>query len=325
MQNDRGGYDGEPMFFLRYAFNNNGIPIFIAFLLCIYGVDIYQFAVVTETLSSNLDLNRYFVIITLLFLIAYSSLGGIPRIGKICSCIMPFFMVLYISMSLWVIFQERSILPDIFKIVFTSAFTGHAAIGGFAGSTALLAIQYGISRAAYSADIGIGYDSIIQSESNVINPEKQARLAVLGVFIDNLICTMTILVVLVSGMWTSERQIEGSQLIQKAFSQYFPFMHIFMPLFLAVVGYSTMIAFFGVGLKCARFLNPKYGTQLYSVYGVITWVIFSFFDQAHALSVMSLSGAVILITNLLGIFILRRQIAFKSESSFEKEWSGIKT
>ena len=70
-------------------------------------------------------------------------------------------------------------MPAIFKTVFTSAFTGHAAIGGFAGSTALLAIQHGISRAAYSADIGIGYDSIIQSESNVIHPEKQARLAIL--------------------------------------------------------------------------------------------------------------------------------------------------
>ena len=89
--------------------------------------------------------------------------------------------------------------------VITSAFTGHAAIGGFAGSSILLAIQHGVSRAAYSADIGIGYDSIIQSESNTIYPERQARLAVLGVCIDNLVCTMSILVVLLSGIWKSVR------------------------------------------------------------------------------------------------------------------------
>jgi alanine or glycine:cation symporter, AGCS family len=311
--NDCGGYDGGPMYFLLFAFNNRWIPIFISLLLCIYGVEIYQFAVVTDSLTTNFDLNRYAVIGSLLLLILYASAGGIPRIGKICSWVMPIFMSLYISMCLWVIFQEISILPDILKNVFTSAFTGHAAIGGFAGSSILLAIQHGISRAAYSADIGIGYDSIIQSESNTVYPERQARLAVLGVCVDNLVCTMSILVVLVSGIWKSTEHIEGSQLVQTALSQYFPFMHIFMPIFLFIVGYTTMIAYFCVGIKCARFLYPKYGTQLYLVYGIIALLFFSFFDQTQALLVMSLAGALLLITNLLGIFILRHQIVFASE------------
>jgi len=125
---------------------------------------------------------------------------------------------------------------------------------------------------------------------------------------------MSILVVLVSGIWKSTEHIEGSQLVQTALSQYFPFMHIFMPIFLFIVGYTTMIAYFCVGIKCARFLYPKYGTQLYLVYGIIALLFFSFFDQAQALLVMSLAGALILITNLLGIFILRHQIVFASES-----------
>lgn len=316
--NDRGGYDGGPMYFLRSAFSNRWIPIGISFLLCIYGVEIYQFAVITESLTTNFDLNRYAVICTLLLLILYASAGGIPRIGKICSWIMPFFMSLYISMSLWIIFQEISIVPGILKNVFISAFTGHAAVGGFAGSSVLLAIQHGVSRAAYSADIGIGYDSIIQSESNTVFPERQARLAVLGVCIDNLVCTMSILVVLVSGIWKSAEQIEGSQLVQTALSQYFPFMHLFMPIFLFIVGYTTMIAYFCVGIKCARFLYPKYGSQLYTVYGVIALLFFSFFDQTQALLVMSLAGALLLITNLTGIFILRHQIIFASESEAGK-------
>lgn len=315
VSNDRGGYDGGPMYFLRFAFNNRWIPIFVSLLLCIYGVEIYQFAVITDSLSTNFDLNRYAVIISLILLILYASAGGIPRVGKICSWIMPIFMLLYISMSLWVIFQEISILPNILKNVFTSAFSGHAAIGGFAGSSVLLAIQHGISRAAYSADIGIGYDSIIQSESNTVYPERQARLAILGVCVDNLVCTMSILVVLLSGIWQSIEPIEASQLVQVALSQYFPFMHIFMPIFLFIVGYTTMIAYFCVGIKCARFLYPKYGTQLYLVYGVIALLFFSFFDQTQALLVMSLAGALLLITNLLGIFILRHQVVFANESS----------
>lgn len=315
IKNDRGGYDGGPMYFLRHAFNNRWIPLLVSVLLCIYGVEIYQFTVVTDSLSTNLSLNRYAVMAILLSLILYAGIGGISRIGKICSCVMPFFMVLYISMSLWVIFQEISLLPDILKNVFVSAFTGHAAIGGFVGSSALLAIQHGISRAAYSADIGIGYDSIIQSESNTIYPERQARLAVLGVCVDNVICTMSILVVLVSGVWKAVDPIEGSQLVQTALSYYFPYMHLFIPLFLLVVGYTTMIAYFSVGLKCARFLSPKYGDRMYIVYGVIALTAFSFFDQTQALLVMSLAGAMLLITNLLGIYLLRHQIVFEHESN----------
>lgn len=317
VQNDRGGYDGGPMYFLRQAFKTRWIPTLIAIFLCIYGVEIYQFTVVTDSLSTNLDFNRYAVMGTLLFLILYASWGGVKRIGKICSAIMPFFVVLYIAMSSWILFQECAFLPEVFKTVFVSAFTGHAAVGGFAGSSVLLAIQHGISRAAYSADIGIGYDSIIQSESNTIHPERQARLAILGVCIDNLICTMSILVVLVTGVWKAEAPIAGSQLVQTALSLHFPYMHIFTPLFILIVGYTTLIAYFCVGIKCARFLHPKYGQQVYFIYGVGAWIFFSFFDQTQALLVMSIAGACLLIINVCGIFLLRKQIIFSHGGEVE--------
>lgn len=316
VRNDRGGYDGGPMYFLKVAFKNRFVPLFISVLLCIYGVEIYQFAVITDSLSTNFDLNRYAVMITLLLLILYATAGGVARVGKICSFIMPFFMLLYLSMSSWIILQEIALLPEILKNVFISAFTGHAAIGGFAGSSALLAIQHGISRAAYSADIGIGYDSIIQSESNTVYPEQQAKLAILGVCIDNLVCTMSILVVLVSGIWTNVA-IDASQLVQTALGQYFPYMDVFMPLFLFIVGYTTMIAYFCIGIKCASFLSPQHGKKAYFIYGVIALIFFSFFDQTEALLVMSLAGAMLLITNLLGIFILRHEIVF--DNAAEKE------
>lgn len=324
VKNDRGGYDGGPMYFLKHAFKLRWIPILIASLLCVYGVEIYQFSVITESLSSNFNLNRQLVIGVLLALVIYASYGGVPRVGKICSIIMPFFMVLYVSMSLWIIFQEINLLPAILKSVFVSAFTGHAAIGGFAGSTVILAIQHGISRAAYSSDIGIGYDSIIQSESNTVHPERQARLAILGVCIDNLVCTMSILVVLITGVWKAVDPIQASELVQTALSLYFPYMHIFMPVFIFIVGYSTMIAYFCVGIKCARFLYPKNGAKFYIAYGIAALIFFSFFSQTQALLVMSLSGALLLIINLIGIFILRNQIEFVSETETMQETNSTK-
>lgn len=312
-KNDHGSYDGGPMYFLRSAFNNKWVPIIVSTLLCIYGVEIYVFAVITDTVTTNFALDRSLIIAGLLLATLYAAIGGVSRIGKICGYIMPFFILLYVFMALWIIFQEITLLPGILKTVFVSAFTGHAAIGGFTGSSALLAIQHGVSRAAYSADIGIGYDSIIQSESNTVHPHRQARLAILGVCIDNLVCSLSILVVLVTGIWNAATPVAASQLVQTAMSFYFPYMHIFMPIFLFIVGYTTLIAYFSVGIKCAHFLSPKYGKMVYLFYGVASLIFFSFFDQSHALIIMSISGASLLVINLLGIFMLRDQIDFTED------------
>lgn len=309
-KNAEGGYNGGPMYFLRAAFNSKLIPLAVAFLLCIYGVEIYQFTVVVDSVSANFEVSHYLVGGVLLTLVLYASLGGVSRVGKICALVMPLFTVMYVGMGLWVLIVEYASLPAIFQTIVTSAFTGHAAVGGFAGSGMLLAIQHGMSRAAYSGDIGIGYDSILQSESSTTVPEKQAGLSILGVCIDNIVCTMSILVALASGVWTVGTEVDGSALIQTALSQYFPAMHVFMPSFIFIVGYSTTIAYFCVGIKCAEFIHPRRGRMAYLVYGTAMFIFFSFSDQATALLIMSLTGAMLLIVNLLGMYKLRREVQF---------------
>jgi len=313
--NEKGGYDGGPVYFLRAAFKNRVIPTIVAVLLCIYGIEIYQFSVVTASVSTNWHVNHFAAMGIFLVLIIYAGVGGVKRIGKICCYTMPFFLLAYITMGFWLIIQEIHALPGILSLVFTSAFSGHAAVGGFVGCSAIAAIQHGISRACYSADLGIGYDSMIQCESSTVYPEKQASLAIFGVFLDNLICTMSILIVLVSGIWTSTIPVEASELVKNALSVHFPVMKVFMPLFLLIVGYTTIIAYFCVGLKCARFLAPKNGEKIYIAYAIASFVFFSFFDQMQALLVMSISQALLLIFNLLGIFRLRHHIVPEKEKT----------
>lgn len=307
--NREGGYDGGPMYFLKKAFKSPIIPLAVAGLLCIYGVEIYQFSVITDSISTNWHLPRLVVIAILLVGVLYAGVGGVQRIGKICSWVMPAFMLLYMVMGIWVVGTEICALPSILADVFLAAFSGHAAVGGFAGASVVLAIQHGIARAAYSADIGVGYDSIIQSESSTLHPERQARLAVLGVFIDNIICTLSILIVLFSGAWKLGA-MEGSDLIQKALSLYFPYMEVFTPFFFIVTGYTTIIAYLVVGIKCATYLAPKFGKRLYIFYAASSFIFFSYMPQSQALLVMSISGAMLLIINLTGIFRLRKEISF---------------
>lgn len=320
IENKNGGYDGGPMYFLRHAFKRSILPTVVAALLCIYSVEVYQFSVITSSITMNWGINGYIVIAFLLIAVLWAALGGVKRIGEICSLVMPVFLLTFMGMSLWVILEERGQIFTVLGEVFLSAFTGHSAIGGFVGSSMIVTIQHGLARAAYSADIAIGYDSIIQSESNVRDPVKQAKFAMLGVFLDNIICTASIFIVLLTGVWKAAVPIQGSLLVQSALGQYFPYMNLFMPFFFIVTGYTTVIAFFCVGIKCARYLMPRFGLIFYVFYGTFGFIIFSFLPQNYALVEMSVTGAMLLIINIIGIFKLRKEIVFIPLVSSEFEF-----
>lgn len=308
--NGQGGYDGGPMLFLRKAFKVKWIGGVASFLLCIYGVEIYQFSVIADSFAFNWEVPRTLVIVVLLLLVFYAASGGVKRVAHFCSMVMPGIICIYFALSFYIIFHHLSDLPSIVSQVFQSAFIGHAPIGGFAGSTLLITLQQGVSRAAYSADIGIGYDTIIQCETQTMQPSVQARLAVFGIFMDNFICSLTILVVLLTGLWKAPMEIEASRVMQQAFAMYFPGMRLFIPLFFFIVGMASLTSYFCVGLKCARFLSKKWGEKIYILYAICSFSFFAFCDQSEGLLIMSLSGASLLVINLLGIFLLRKHIVF---------------
>ncbi|MGE4573512.1 MULTISPECIES: amino acid carrier protein [Parachlamydia] len=319
VQNTYGGYDGGPMYFLKKAFAVRWVPMLICVLLCIYGAEIYQFNVVVDTLTYSWGFNRMFIALGLLGLVLYTSIGGASRAAEVCCWVMPFFMIVYMSLCLWVIFSHFSELPSIFSMVMHAAFDGHAAIGGFAGSSMLMAIQNGMAGACYASDIGIGYDSIIQSESHTIYPERQARMAFFGVVLNNLICTLSILVVLVTGLWSLPLTGEGAPLVQLALAQYFPWISMIMPVFICILGYTTLVSFLIVGIKCARYLHPEKGARLYLIYSVCVFIFFAFFDQTVALLVMRAAGAFLLTINLAGIFRLIGEVEFSFEDLLLKD------
>lgn len=323
MANDKGGYDGGSIHFLRKAFQKKWVGAIACVLMCIYAAEVYQFSVLSHCISTNWHIEHLIVVFALLGLILYTVLGGIKRIGKICSWLMPIFTITYLSMGFYVIGHHLPELPGLLGDVFSSAFTGSAGLGGFVGSTVMLAMQQGISRSVYSADIGIGYDSIIQSESSAVQIAKQARLSILGVFIDNLVCTCTLLIALTSGFWNASPMLDSAMVIQKAISLYFPWQNVFMPIFIFVLVYTTLISYLFAGFKCARFLNPRYGEKVYLCFATTFLLFFSFFDQSKALLAMSLAGCMLVCLNLTGIFRLRREVSFELEGKIQKKEDSV--
>jgi AGCS family alanine or glycine:cation symporter len=311
----REGHHGGPMIYLQRAFKNKllarFVPIIYCLFLAIYGVEISQFVVVSDVLTDVLPVPSYVVLGGLLVVTIYGGFGGIRRLANISTLLMPPFIIAYIGLCLYIILSHGWELPAILGDVFVSAFTGHAAIGGFAGSSMMMAIQLGTARAVYSGDLGIGYDSIIQSESQARDPGTQACLSIFGVATDALICTLSILVVLVTGLWKVD--IQACHAVSRAFSQFLPHIDIFMAILVFIAGYTTLIAYLAVGEKAACWLFPKWGHRLYYGYAVIAFILFSLLDQCHAITVMSLAGGLLMLTNLTGIWKLRHEIAFKEE------------
>jgi AGCS family alanine or glycine:cation symporter len=318
VSNGKGGYNGGPMYFLQRAFRQKWIPGLVCVLLCIYGVEVYQFSVITTSITTNLGLNSYVVIAVLLALVIFAGSGGVKRVGTISSASLPIFVFVYVGMGFWVLIHHLHVLPVVLSDIFTSAFTGHAAIGGFVGAGLMTTMSHGVRRGCYTGDIGVGYASVIHSESSAQVPEKQAALAIFDIFLDTfIVCTTSLLLVLATGLWHAP--LEASLLVQFALGEYFPYMQYFMPLFLFMLGYNTINAYFCVGLKCAELLSPRYGRIAYYVYAVSALVIFSFMGTAQAQSAMAIAGVSLLIINGCGIFRLRHEISFNLHAAQEKK------
>ncbi len=306
--NKEGSYDGGPMYFLPLAYKKQWIAPTICFLLCIYGVEIFMFNVMADSFSANWQFDKYIVVALLMIAILIAA-GGINRVGEVCSTLIPLFIILYVFMALWVIFQHAAELPSIFRSIFEGAFTAQAAKGGFAGSTVMMTISMGLSRGAYSGDIGVGYTSVIYAESGTDKIKKLSSMSIIGIFIDTfVICSLSILVVLATGHWNSG--IDVTLMVQESFALYFPYMHFFMPIFLFLLGYTSILAYFVVGAKCAKFISKKWGPTAYYIYACTMLPIFAFVDATQAFVIMSLSGALLLILNLFGIFLLRKEVHF---------------
>lgn len=312
-RNENNGYDGGIMFCLPVAFKGKlGIILanISAFLLCIYAVEIYQFTVITDTLNSIIPVHQEFIIVSMLILIIYIGLGGIKRMATLCTFLMPIFILLYVILCMWVVIVNIHMVPEMVVTIFKSAFVGYAPVGGFAGSTFLLAAQQGAARAVYSGDIGIGFDSIIQAETKTMHAGRQARLAILATITDAIICTFSIVIVYLTGLWQEPTVMKTSIMVQTALSHYIPYSESLVIIVIFLAGFTTLQAYFAVGLKSAKFLSPRFGKLVYFVYAALAFWFFAHHDQTKVYLIMSIASGLLILVNISCILRLRNEIRF---------------
>jgi len=313
-----GSYRGGPMYFLQDAFGKKWPVTLFCVLMSIYSVEIYQFGVVTSLSSSALGVDKLTVALVFLSIVMLVEKGGFKRIGLIASILAPCLVFVYVAMSTYVLVANSALLPGVIVDIVHSAFTARAAEGGFIGSTMMLAMSQGVRRGCYSCDIGVGYSSIIHSASETKSAQKQASLLIFEIFMDTFfVCTMSVLLVLVTGTWTHET--DQLALVQTALGRYFPHMDLFVPLFLSLLGYGTVTTYFSAGMHTMNFWMPKWGRKIMYVYSTIGFLTFSFVGNDKAMSVMSCVGFSLLVLNALGIWKLRKSVSFDVATSAQTQ------
>ena len=128
-------------------------------------------------------------------------------------------------------------------------------------------------------------------------------------FLDTfIVCTTSLMLILSTNVW--QQPMEAGMLVQTALANYFPYMNVFMPLFLFLLGYNTINAYFCVGLKCAHYISPTRGRTVYYLYAVSALLIFPFLGTAEAQTVMAIAGVSLLLINGVAIFNLRHELSF---------------
>ena len=252
-----GVFAGGPMYFIEKGLGQKWLGwIFALFgAVCAFGI-----GDMVQTNSQALVLNSVFNIpvvvtgIAMAFLAWIVVVGGIKRIGEVTEKLVPIMAIFYIVGALIIIISKINLLPWAIGEIFRSAFTGRAAIGGFAGATVAQAMRYGVARGIFSNEAGLGSASMAHAVAKTPHPARQGTIAMVGVLIDTLIiCSMTGLVIVMTG--ALETGLTSTALTAHAFTAVLgrlggPIVAIGSLLF----GYSTLITWCYYGQQCARFI-----------------------------------------------------------------------
>jgi AGCS family alanine or glycine:cation symporter len=197
---------------------------------------------VAESLFASFGISHVATAIVLIVLTAVVILGGIKRIGEFTSVLVPFMAIIYLGGGFIILITHAGKIPGVISLVLDSAFSGTAAAGGFAGSTMMLALRYGVARGLFSNEAGLGSAPMVHAAAQTDHPVRQGMYGIFEVFVDTiLICTMTGLVILVTDTWTSGAT--GAALSAKAFETGLPgtWGHIVVTLGIVLFAFSTLI------------------------------------------------------------------------------------
>ena len=203
-----GTVSGGPMYFIEEGLNMKWLAITFSALMMITALgsgNMPQINNIANVMESTFTIPKFATGLVLAVLLWMVIIGGIKRIALIASKLVPTMGFIYIAASMVIIFDNyENIVPSISSI-FSQVFTGSSALGGFLGASFAMSLKYGVARGLYSNEAGQGSSPIAHASSKTENPIEEGMVSILEPFIDTIVvCTITALVILSSGVWTEK-------------------------------------------------------------------------------------------------------------------------
>jgi alanine or glycine:cation symporter, AGCS family len=257
---------GGPMYFLEHGLGMRSLAVLFALFgsLAAFGIgNMVQANSVADAVNQAFNIPRLATGLILAVATAIVILGGIRRVASITAKLVPLMAGFYLAGALIIILLSLPQVPAALGAIFANAFTGRAALGGFAGAGILQAIRFGVARGIFTNEAGLGSASIAHAAAKTDHPARQGLWGVFEVFFDtHVVCTMTALVILVTGVWTEG--LEGAALTTAAFNRGLPGPGGYIvAIGLVFFSFSTLVAWSYYGEKCFEYLAGTRSSLLY--------------------------------------------------------------
>jgi len=271
---EQGNHVGGPMYYIKNGLGSQWAWLGTTFAvfggIAAFGIgNTVQANSMADVLQANFQIPTWVTGLIIMLLVGLVLIGGIRRIGRVAAALVPFMAISYLVAGLIVLVINAGAVPTAFAMIVQYAFTPIAAQGGFAGAMVWAAIRFGVARGIFSNEAGLGSAPIAHAAAQTKDPVRQGLIAMLGTFIDTLIiCTITGLVIVTTGVWTSG--VSGAALTSAAFSASLPLVgEYIVPFALAIFAFTTILGWSFYGERCAEFL---FGIKAIKPYRVL-WVL----------------------------------------------------
>ncbi|HEN5993817.1 TPA: sodium:alanine symporter family protein [Streptococcus agalactiae] len=268
-----GEISGGPMYYIVNGMGQKWKPLAVFFsaagiLVALLGIGTFtQVNAIASSLEHTFKISTRFTSLILAVIVLFIIFGGIKSISKVSEKIVPFMAISYILATLIIIAVNYNKIPHTFQLIFSGAFSGTAAIGGFSGAIVKEAIQKGIARGVFSNESGLGSAPIAAAAAKTKEPVEQGLISMTGTFIDTIvICTLTGIAILVTGKWL-EFDLQGAPLTQASFNTVFGSLGSFALTFcLVLFAFTTILGWSYYGERCFEYLL---GTKFINAYRII--------------------------------------------------------
>ena len=262
--------------------------------------------------------------IILAVLIGLILLGGIKRIGQVAEKLVPFMAVIYIILAIGVVILNYRNIPTVFASIFKGAFSPASVTGGAVGSF-FMSMKKGVSRGIFSNEAGLGTGSIAHACADTRKPVKQGFFGIFEVFVDTIvICTLTALVILCSGVPVGYGDAAGAELTILGFtSTYGSWVSIFTAIAMCCFAFSTIIGWGLYGTRCVEFLLGTRANRPFMILYALVAIVGATMELGLMWNIAETFNGLMLIPNLIAVFLLSGVVVRLVKEYFDREGKNV--